>query len=159
MYDFTARLYSTYAGDLVTALALTINDRDAAQDLVHEVFIRALQREAELCAHPDPRAWLFRTGYNLARNRWRLLLRRRHRVVHDHPFLPSSAWEDAIDLRQALQCLSRRQRDAVILHYYLGFTEAEVATILGCAAGSVRSHLHRARTTLARVLHPKEAHQ
>jgi RNA polymerase sigma-70 factor (ECF subfamily) len=156
VHEFTAALYREHAGDLITALALSINDRDAAQDLAHEVFLRALAREAHLRRHPDPRGWLFRTGYNLARSRWRLLSRRRHAVLREHPILPADAWDDAIDLRDSLQTLSPRQRDAVILHYYLGFPEAEVAPILGCAPGSVRSHLQRARVALARAINTKE---
>lgn len=156
LYEFTAELYREHAGDLVSALALSTNDREAAQDLAHEVFITAMSREAHLREHPDPRAWLFRTGYNLARSRWRLLVRRRHKIVHEHPVLPVEVWEDAIDLRESLRKLSSRQRDAVILNYYLGFSEAEIAPILGCAEGSVRSHLQRARVALARALDPKE---
>jgi RNA polymerase sigma-70 factor (ECF subfamily) len=71
--------------------------------------------------------------------------------------LPATAWEDAVDLRNSLQALSRRQRDAVILHYYLGFDLAETANLLGCAEGTIHSHLNRARKALERSFEPKEA--
>ncbi len=69
--------------------------------------------------------------------------------------LSTETWDDSIDLRNSLQRLSRRQRDAVILHYYLGFTAAEIGEMLGCAEGSIRSHLHRGRAALDQMLAPQ----
>ncbi len=156
MYDFVAVLYQAHASELIAALSLSTNDREAAEDLAHEVFIRAMAQEQHLRRHPDPRAWLFRTGYNLARNRWRLLLRRRHKVAQEHPVLPLQVWDDVLDLRASLQQLSRRQRDVIILHYYVGFNIEEISGLLSCAEGTVRSHLQRARVALDQLAHPKE---
>lgn len=157
MDDLIDTLYRRHAQELTTALALSLGNREEAADLAHEVFIQAMRQEDRLRAHPDPRGWLFRTGYNLARSRWRLLLRRRHKLAQQRPVLPPAAWEDAVDLRNSLQALSRRQRDAVILHYYLGFDLAETANLLGCAEGTIHSHLNRARKALERSFEPKEA--
>ncbi len=135
---------------------MSTNDRQAAEDLAHEVFVQAMVKQDQLQRHPDPRTWLFRTGYNLAGNRWKLLTRRRHKVRREIPILATQAWEDSIDLRESLRRLSRRQRDAVILHYYLGFTAEEIGEMLGCAEGSIRSHLHRGRAALDQMLAPQE---
>ncbi len=124
MYEFIDALYREHSAELTAALAVSTNDRQAAEDLAHEVFVQAMAKQDHLLEHPNPRAWLFRTGYNLAANRWKLL--------------------------------SRRQRDAVILHYYLGFTAAEIGEMLGCAEGSIRSHLHRGRAALDQMLAPQE---
>ena len=156
LYNFVANLYRQHAAELSAALALSTNDREAAQDLTHEVFAQALTRYDTLRDHPDPRGWLFRTGYNLARNRLRLLLRRRYQVTRLRPTLSIEAWEDTMDLRESLQKLSRRQRDVVILHCYAGFDIAEVAQMLGCGEGSVRTHLRRGRAELHQLLAPKE---
>lgn len=152
MHEFVATLYEEHARELIAALALSTDDREAAQDLTHEVFIQALKNEEYLRGHPDPRAWLFRTGYNLARNRWRLLLRRRHRIPAHQPVLPTLAWDDLLGLRESLQKLSRRQRDVVVLHLYLGYSIEEIAGMLGVADGTIRSHLQRGRITLATLL-------
>ena len=157
MYDLIDHLYREHAASLTAALALSTGDRQAAEDLVHEVFERAVSKRAELEQHPNPRAWLFRTGYNLASNRWKLLTRRRHAIAQQRPVLPEAAWEDALDLRESLRRLSGRQREAVILHYYLGFGVEEIASMLGCAEGSVKSHLSRGRSALNQMLSPKEA--
>ncbi len=156
MYELVDDLYPEHAAALTAALALSTNDRQAAEDLVHEVFERAMSKQEELRDHPNPRAWLFRTGYNIASNRWKLLLRRRHAVAQQHPVLPEPQWEEVLDLRHALQRLSGRQREAVVLHYYLGFRVEEIASMLGCAEGSVKSHLSRGRSQLNQFLTPTE---
>lgn len=148
MHELVERLYRQHAQEITTALALSLNNRVEAEDLTHETFLRALDHAAALAAHPDPRAWLFRTAFNLARNWSRRVLRHRHKLAQLYPVLPEAAWDDAIDLRVSLQALSRQQRNAVILHYYLGFSVDETATILGCRDGTVKTHLHRARTAL-----------
>jgi RNA polymerase sigma factor (sigma-70 family) len=56
----------------------------------------------------------------------------------------------------ALARLSHRQRQAVVLHYYLGYEVAEVADLLGIAEGTAKSTLHRARDALGRTLRAKE---
>lgn len=156
MYEFIDALYREHSAELTAALAVSTNDRQAAEDLAHEVFVRAMAKQGHLLEHPNPRAWLFRTGYNLAANRWKLLTRRCHKVRREMPVLSTETWDDSIDLRNSLQRLSRRQRDAVILHYYLGFTAGEIGEILGCAEGSIRSHLHRGRAALDQMLAPQE---
>lgn len=134
MYEFIDALYREHAAELTAALA----------------------RQEHLLRHPNPRAWLFRTGYNLAGNRWKLLTRRRHKVRREMPILSTQTWDDTIGVRDSLQRLSRRQRDAVILHYYLGFTAGEIGEMLGCAEGSIWSHLHRGRAALDQMLAPQE---
>lgn len=159
LYEFVDALYKEHAAELTAALALSTNDRAAAEDLAHETFLRAMEREESLRAHPNPRAWLFTTGYNLARNRWRLLTRRRHAVARERPVLDPATWAESVDLRDSLGKLSSRQRDAVVLHHYLGFSVGEIAEMLGCAEGTVKSHLYRGREALEALLSPKEATQ
>ncbi len=157
MDDLVGELYRRHAQELTVALALSLNDSEAAEDLAHETFLRAVAAEAVLREHPDPRGWLFRTGYNLARNWLRVAARRRHQVARRYPVVPPAAWEDSIDLRSSLGRLSRRQRDAIVLHYYLGFGLEETADLLGCSEGAVKSHLSRGRAALARMLDTREA--
>ncbi len=139
MHKFVAQLYEQHARELIAALALSTNDREAAQDLAHEVFVRALNSEEQLLCH---------TGYNLASNRWKLLLRRRHKLEGQRPTPREEVWDEMIDLRQGLQKLSRRQRDVVVLHLYVGYSIPEIARMLDLAEGTVHSHLQRGRTAL-----------
>ena len=53
-----------------------------------------------------------------------------------------------VTVRDELARLPRRQREAVVLRYYAGMTDAEIADALGVSVGSVKTHLHRAMATL-----------
>jgi RNA polymerase sigma-70 factor (ECF subfamily) len=66
--------------------------------------------------------------------------------------------EAALDLRRALAGLPRRQREAIVLHYYVGYDVNEVAHALDVTAGTVKTNLHRARKALARELGVREDH-
>ena len=157
MHDLIEALYREHAPGMTVALALSTNDRQAAEDLVHEVFERAVIKAEYLGKHPNPSGWLYQTGYNLARNRWRLLLRWRHSVARRHPMLSEAAWDELLDLRESLKRLSAPQREVVILHHYLGYDVGEIAAMLSCPEGTVKSRLHRGRLALDQALNPKEA--
>jgi RNA polymerase sigma factor (sigma-70 family) len=64
------------------------------------------------------------------------------------------ATDRSLDVARALERLPRRQREAVVLRYYLRFDTKEVAEAMGVHDGTVKSNLARARATLARLLDP-----
>ncbi len=148
-------LYRKHGAELTAALAISSRDWQTAEDLCHEVFIVALDRQDQLRQHANPRGWLFQTGYNMARNRLRLLFRRRHKVAQEHPVMTDIAWHRALELSDSLNYLSARQRDAVVLHYYFGFSVSETSHVLGCSQTAVKTHLQRARATLGNLLSPE----
>ncbi len=122
-----------------------------AQDVVQEAFIRAYARWSNLRTYDDPVAWVRKVAWNLAISRWRRL--RRHVPWHadaEGQVPPLST--DHLALRAALAELPQRQRQAVVLHYLADLPISEVARITGAAEGTVKSWLHRARTTLAATL-------
>lgn len=59
---------------------------------------------------------------------------------------------DRVDVERALAALPRRQREATVLRYYLGFDLAEVAEVLGVHEGTAKTTLFRARRALAATL-------
>ena len=88
------------------------------------------------------------TALNVARRN----LRRRP-VPHSTPS-DGTPVEEALDLWAGVRALPRRQQEAVVLHYRMDLPTAEVARAMGCREGTVRAHLARARTALARDLGP-----
>ena len=60
--------------------------------------------------------------------------------------------EPDVDLERAVQLLSRRQRTAVQLHYFVGLDVTTVAEVMGCAPGTVKATLHQARARLRSLL-------
>ena len=124
-----------------------------AEDLYQETWLRAVRAAGRF----DPRrrfsTWLFPIAVNLCRD-WQ---RRAPPEPVDAASIDlvatgsgsAGATEAAIDVRRLLGVLPEAQRSAVILRYYHDLPEAEVADILGCPRGTVKSRLHQA---MARML-------
>jgi RNA polymerase sigma-70 factor, ECF subfamily len=89
---------------------------------------------------------------NMARSRLRRIrveFRARGRLAAPPSGEPSA---DVVDLRRALAALPARQREAVVLRYYLDLDVADVAAAMRVAEGTVKTNLHRARRSLAQAL-------
>lgn len=138
------------------AVLLTGGDRHAAEDLLQVALMKAYGRWARI---EQPEAYVRQIMYRQQVNRWRL---RRHRAETTVPVLPepgtdTDAGSDSelrIALWAALGRLTRRQRAVVVLRYFENLPEAEVAALLGCPVGTVRSTAHRSLAKL-RVLVPE----
>jgi RNA polymerase sigma-70 factor (ECF subfamily) len=141
---------------LVAAVTLVSRSRAGAEDGVHEALVRAWERSerGETIEHLN--AWVATVALNLARSglRWlRAERRARGRLVADEAKLDlDPAGASRVDVDRALARLPRRQREVVVLRYYLQLDTKEVAATLGMHEGTVKSTLARARAALAAAL-------
>lgn len=146
--------YAEHAGALRAYLASRTRDIAAAEDLVHETFLRLLTESAESRAPAHLRAWLFRVATNLATSRARRLRVASRRapelVVRE---VAASPEEELIDreaagaLRGRLTGLPAHVREALLLTA-AGFSGAEVARRIGRSELATRSLLCRYRSRL-----------
>ena len=126
-----------------------LGNRAAAEDVAAEALTRAFAdwRRVRDLEYRD--AWVMRVAANLAIDVCRR--KRPEQVV-----TPVASEEDVIALRltlaAALHQLPRRQRDAVSLHYLGGLSDAEVASALGIAVGTVKAHINRGMAGLRDAL-------
>jgi RNA polymerase sigma-70 factor (ECF subfamily) len=139
---------------LVAAVALVCGSRPAAEDAVQEALLRAWERSEKGEAIESLNAWATTVSLNVARSGLRrLMAERRARSRLAATALPGeSPTSDRVDVERALAALPRRQREAVVLRYYLQMDTREVSEILGVHEGTVKSTLFRARTALATAL-------
>ncbi|MGH7477352.1 MAG: RNA polymerase sigma factor [Longimicrobiales bacterium] len=157
--DWESIYRDTYPA-LVRFLHRKVWDADRARDLAQEAFVRALTHEPQ-----QPRAWLFRVAGNLARDEARQVLRRRkHLTVLRGGAETASAVDPRNDLeraeretavRQALERLSERDRDALLL-WDAGLDYTQIAEHTGLAVGAVGTTLARARRRLVEAYHSIE---
>jgi RNA polymerase sigma-70 factor (ECF subfamily) len=157
--DQLVRFVDVGYGPLVAALALVCGDRAAAEDAVQEALARALIAMRKGTAIDSLPAWVRVVALNLLRNRWRSLARERRarfRMGSHSRSATAVDLEDGIDLEAALAKLSRRQREAVALHYRLDLSVKETAHAMKVSEGTVKTLLSRARSALAVALDHQE---
>ncbi len=138
------------------AVSLAKNS-DRADDLVQETLVKAWDKQGSFQPGTNLKAWLF----TILRNEFYSQMRKRRREVEDsdgsiiarlsvHPSQDGSS--DLSDFRRALALLPEDQREAIILIGASGFSYEEAAEICGCAVGTIKSRVSRARTRLQQIL-------
>ena len=146
---------------LVRLAAMLLDDSHAAEDAVQDAYVRVAARYHRLRDPDKALAYLRQTVVNLARSSLRRrLVARRHATTG----LPdaASAEDGAIDRfeRQAvvrgLKGLPRRQREVLVLRYYLDCSVEETAELLGLSAGAVKSYASRGIHKLKTVVDSEE---
>jgi RNA polymerase sigma-70 factor, ECF subfamily len=146
---FAATVGQHYPG-LVRRLTAVVGDHESALDLAQEAYLRAY-RAWDRFDGTDARAWLHTIGLRLAFNERDR--RRRWAGLRGHPADPVSWLHPADhDLHAALRGLRREHRAALLLSVVDGYSQAEIAAILGVAPGTVASWLSRAKSQLREVL-------
>lgn len=151
--DNMAALYRDLAPDAARLAYLLTGDRDLAEDLVQEAFLKMLGRFEHLRKPASFQAYLNRTIVNLSKKQWR---RRdvERRYIDRESATTSTDRNEAPDLPMkealwvALQALPHRQRTAIVLRFYEDLSEHETAQLLDCSTKAVRSLVGRAKDAL-----------
>ena len=160
-YDWREEVIALIPALRAFAWSLSHNSADA-DDLVQETLIKAWAHRAKFEPGTNLRAWLF----TILRNTYYTAVVRKRREVADadgkHAATLSSAptqdWSIAVrSLQAALQRLPDEHREALILVGAAGLTYEEAAEICGCALGTIKSRVNRARARLLRIMDADEA--
>ena len=140
------------------AFAISLSGNvDRADDLVQETVLRALANIDSFQPGTNMSAWLF----TILRNLFRSEYRKRRREVEDATGMYAESMKsqpaqgsrlEFEELRAALAQLPDDQREAVILVGASGFSYEEAAAICGCAVGTIKSRVNRARNRLAELM-------
>lgn len=138
-------------------LAVLLVDAPTAEDVVQDAFARLYGRWSTLRDPENAVAYLRSCVLNGARSRLR-----RRKTAERHEVVPPADQPSAEDtaLRHsehdavlaALDGLPKRQREVLVLRYYLDLAESEIAATLGISNGSVKQHASRGLAALTRVL-------
>jgi RNA polymerase sigma-70 factor (sigma-E family) len=134
------------------ATALT-GDPELAKDLVQEVLIRVSGRWQEIGQLDRPEAYVRKMIVNeylsWRRRSWRLIPSGMSGHLSGRPSPdPADGYIERQALMAELAKLSRRRRTALVLRYYEGYSDAEIAEVMGCTQSTVRGHVFRALAAL-----------
>jgi RNA polymerase sigma-70 factor (ECF subfamily) len=148
MGDFDS-FYEAEYGEVLRTVTLALGDGARAEEVTQEAFVRAFQRWSRVRDMVSPAGWVVVVAINAERRRWR----------RDPPAMPEATTLPAdrdhashvatlVDLREALDRLSGRQRAAIVMRYLVDLPIEEIATALGCAEGTVKATLAQALAIL-----------
>ena len=149
-------LYEKYANDVLRFSYFYLGDRQQAEDVTQDVFVRLLTHTPELVPGKE-KAWLLKVAMNRCRDIWRAAWVKR--VVLGSPAMeltpaPGSL-DDSLERQELLAAIHRLPadfRDVVLLHYYQGYGINEIAEMLRVPEGTISSRLSRGRKKLQDIL-------
>jgi RNA polymerase sigma-70 factor (sigma-E family) len=152
-----AQLHRDHYRSLVRLAALLLDDVGASEEVVQDAFVRMHLGWGRLADPERAPAYLRSAVLNGARSQMRhRQVQARHLQAVPPPGPSAEAGALAVDEHDrvvaALRCLPARQREAVVLRYYLDLSEAEMAAAMGISAGSVKTHVHRGLAALHETL-------
>jgi RNA polymerase sigma-70 factor (sigma-E family) len=142
-------LYDDAAVGLIRLAYLMLGDRPSAEDVVQDAFFGLYRNWARLADHDRALSYVRSSVLNGCRS----ALRRRAAGRRLTTYQPPAASAEATALgheerREVMQRLPDRQREALVLRFYLDLPDAEIARIMGLRPSSVRSSTHRALKAL-----------
>ena len=153
--DTVSRCY----GDLFRFAYRMLGEHQGAEDVVQETFLRLVRNGQGGRPHSQQRRWLFVVARNLCVSRLRYEARRAgaarsENEIAGHPTPEETAANDEIgqQVAEAVLSLPVDMREVIILREYENMDYAQIAEIVGCPVGTVRSRLARAREKLRQRL-------
>lgn len=154
-----AELYAVHYQALVRLAALLVRDMATAEEVVQDSFVAMHANWRRLRDSGKASSYLRRCVVNRSRSVLRHQMVAERNMLQPLPEMPS-AEQGAMTLLErsavvaALHGLPARQREALVLRYYAGLPEAEIASAMGISRGAVKSHVFRAMSALRGVLRP-----
>ena len=167
-----SELVRRFQGRVMNLISRVLNDRESADDLAQEVFVRIYVHRRNYRRGSKFSTWLFTIAANLAKNEIRRRVRKRHWFSLDAlqdllkdsaPQLADTAegQERTMEREQLQELMARsigtvpeKYRLALVLRDLEGLPYEEIAIVLGIPGGTVRSRINRARSMLKRKLEP-----
>jgi RNA polymerase sigma-70 factor (ECF subfamily) len=141
----------------IVTLAAAIAGTERAEEVAQEALLRAHHEWARIQRYDKPGAWVRRVAINLATSTRRRRTSEARALARVAARRHLDAPPPEIDGFWALvRQLPDRQAAAVALHYLEDLSIADMAIVLDCAEGTAKAHLHKARQTLASLLHDQE---
>jgi len=152
-------LYQVHAVGLIRLAVVMIGDRQAAEDVVQEAFCGLFRRWAHLADKDKALSYVRSCALNGCRSELRRRIRNERRASRDTAPADAESAEYAAlvgeehrEVLAALRRLPRRQREALVLRFYLDLSEPEIAAAMGISPGTVKSTTSRALAALSRLL-------
>jgi RNA polymerase sigma-70 factor (ECF subfamily) len=145
--------FETHRRRLFGALTLVTGNRSEAEEIMQDAFLKVWERWERVSGLDDPGAYLFRVAMNLFRNRRRRASVAARKVLSLTPSTDDlAAIDDRDEVVRWLRPLPPRQRAAIVLTIYFGYSSDEAARILGIRPSTVRALTTQGRAGVRHAL-------
>jgi RNA polymerase sigma-70 factor (ECF subfamily) len=160
--DLLLRTFNETRDDLVSALRLLLGNRDDAQEIAQEAFLRCWRSREGLGRVENLRGWIFRVGFNAAKDLQRSAWRRRvhaplgtadlYRPDPDTVGQELERRESLLQVREALRRLRPEEKEVFLFRQNSGLTYLQIAALLRRPVGTVKTQMHSALQKLRKAL-------
>ena len=167
------QILKKYKGIVINIAYRFIQNRDEAEDIAQEVFLKVYNSARRYKPEAKFSTWIYKITVNLCLNKLRSkkhlqtvsldkpifsieneIIRENHDPAYVHPSINLEKKELDLLVKEAISALPSNQRVAVILQKYEGLSYREISEIMGCSTSAVDSLLQRAKQNLKRKLAP-----
>jgi RNA polymerase sigma-70 factor (ECF subfamily) len=145
------RFFDAERTRLFGALAVMSGNRAEAEEVMQDAFLRVWERWDRVSEMESPEGFLYRTALNVYRKRLRraaIAVRKATTLLPEDDSLGGVETRD--EVARLLRGLTQREREAIVVTAYLGYSTEEAGELLGIRANTVRVLTSRARATLRR---------
>ncbi len=150
--DFDAFYQNEYASVLGLSIALS-GSRATAEELAQDAFMAAYKDWERIGRLDKPAAWVRRAVANRSVSRFRRIRSETKALLRlSRPVLVSTDQPVNLDVWNEVRRLPRRQAQVIVLTYFVDLARSDVADTLECSEDTVKTHLRKARKTLAERL-------
>ena len=160
--DLLVRTFNALRDELISTLLYVLGNRDDAQDAAQEAFVKCWGARQQLHQVQNLRAWIFRVGFNTAKDMQRSAWNRRAKPLqgeqslmmanHPSPVLTLELQESVERLRQAIMHLREEEKEVFLLRQNGELTYEQIAELRHCPVGTVKTQMRSALEKLRKLL-------
>lgn len=146
-------LYERYAKQMLNYFYFSLhNDREKAQDFLHDLFIKIIEKNHTFNSTKPLKPWIYRIASNMCKNEYRSEKVVQKYNIHAMATTESADYQDENEniLRQCINKLNQEQRSLIVLRFKLKLKIKEIAEIYECAEGTIKSRLFYATRELSK---------
>jgi RNA polymerase sigma-70 factor (ECF subfamily) len=160
--DLLARTFNDLRDELISTLLFVLGNRDDAQDAAQEAFVKCWGIRAQIPEIRNLRAWIFRVGFNTAKDMQRSAWHRRARPLRGEQFMLTGSeptpgqtleWKESVEcLRRAIHHLRQDEKEVFLLRQNGEMTYEQIAELRRCPVGTVKTQMRAALGKLRKYL-------
>lgn len=160
--DLLVQTFNELRDELVSALLFVLGNREDAKDAAQETFVKCWGARAQVDQVVNLRGWIFRIGFNTAKDLRKSAWHRRSQPMHgEHFTMPSNELmpaqvaeerENVARLRRAILELREEEKEVFLLRQNADLTYEQIAQLRGCPVGTIKTQMRSALEKLRKML-------